>query len=107
MLDNIIFLVGYIALWAAVVRYDVHMFQHNSYRVERYARWFRGGHKFARAAAIAVLAIIGAIKNPVFLGFSVVFMLLMACRRQQQTLHAHRIYNRLLIHGAELAPRHQ
>ncbi len=80
MLDNIIFLVGYIALWAAVVRYDVHMFQHNSYRVERYARWFRGGHKFARAAAIAVLAIIGAIKNPVFLGFSVVFMLLMAWR---------------------------
>ena len=80
MLDNIIFLVGYIALWAAVVRYDVHMFQHNSYRVERYARWFRRGHKFARAAAIAVLAIIGAIKNPVFLGFSVVFMLLMAWR---------------------------
>ncbi len=80
MLDNVIFLVGYIALWAAVVRYDVHMFQHNSYRVERYARWFRGGHKFARAVAIAVLAIIGAIKNPVFLGFSVVFMLLMAWR---------------------------
>ena len=51
---NIIFWVLYIALWAAVVRYDVHMFQHNSYRVERYARWFKGGYKFGRAAEIAV-----------------------------------------------------
>ena len=43
MIYDIIFWIGYIALWAAVVRYDIHMFQHNSYRVERYARWWRGG----------------------------------------------------------------
>ena len=53
-----IFWILYAVLWAAVVRYDVHMFQHNSYRVERYARWFRSGHKFGRAAVIAALAVV-------------------------------------------------
>ena len=75
-----IFWIIYAVLWAAVVRYDVHMFQHNSYRVERYARWFRGGYKFGRAAVIAALAIVGAIGNPVFLCFSMVFMAIMAWR---------------------------
>ena len=80
LIENIIFWIIYAVLWAAVVRYDVHMFQHNSYRVERYARWFRGGYKFGRAAVIAALAIVGAIGNPVFLGFSMVFMAVMAWR---------------------------
>ena len=80
MFENIIFWAGYIALWAAVVRYDIHMFQHNSYRVERYARWFTSGHKFLRAAVIAALALICFIGNPVFGGFSAVFMAVMAWR---------------------------
>ena len=80
LIENIIFWIIYAVLWAAVVRYDVHMFQHNSYRVERYARWFRSGHKFGRAAVMAALAIVGAIGNPVFLGFSMVFMAVMAWR---------------------------
>ena len=61
LIENLIFWPLYIALWAAVVRYDVHMFQHNSYRVERYGRWFRSGHKFLRAAVIAALAVLGAV----------------------------------------------
>ena len=63
-------------LWIAVVRYDVHMFQHNSYREERYARWFRTGHKFARAAMIAALAVMGAlpISKEVFFGFAAAMM---------------------------------
>ena len=77
---KIIFWIIYAVLWAAVVRYDVHMFQHNSYRVERYARWFRGGYKFGRAAVIAALAIVGAFGNPIFIGFSIVFMAVMAWR---------------------------
>ena len=80
LIENIIFWIIYAVLWAAVVRYDVHMFQHNSYRVERYARWFRGGYKFGRAAVIAALAIVGAIGNPVFIGFSIVFMAVVAWR---------------------------
>ncbi|MBQ8438764.1 MAG: UDP-N-acetylmuramoyl-tripeptide--D-alanyl-D-alanine ligase [Alistipes sp.] len=80
LIENIIFWPLYIALWAAVVRYDVHMFQHNSYRVDRYARWFTSGHKFLRAAVIAALALICFIENPVFWGFSAVFMAVMAWR---------------------------
>jgi UDP-N-acetylmuramoyl-tripeptide--D-alanyl-D-alanine ligase len=55
MFENIIFWAGYIALWAAVVRYDIHMFQHNSYRVERYARWYRSNSNILRSALIAFL----------------------------------------------------
>ena len=58
MFANIIFWIGYIALWAAVVRYDIHMFQHNSYRVERYARWWRSGNKHLRSVAIAIFALL-------------------------------------------------
>lgn len=85
LIDNIIFWPLYALLWFAVVRYDVHMFQHNSYREERYARWFRGGYKFGRAAIIAALAIVGFINNPVFLGFSAVFMTVIAWRELRTT----------------------
>ncbi len=85
LIDNIIFWPLYALLWFAVVRYDVHMFQHNSYREERYARWFRGGYKFGRAAIIAALAVVGFINNPVFLGFSAVFMTVIAWRELRTT----------------------
>lgn len=37
----IIFLLCYALFWFAVVRYDVQMFQQNSYREERYLRWLK------------------------------------------------------------------
>ena len=58
MIYDIIFWIAYIALWVAVVRYDIHMFQHNSYRVERYARWYRGGCNIFRPIVIAAFVII-------------------------------------------------
>ena len=73
-----IFWILYAVLWAAVVRYDVHMFQHNSYRVERYARWFRSGHKFGRAAVMAALAVAGAFDIPYFSVAAIVIMLWIA-----------------------------
>lgn len=73
-----IFWVAYAILWVAVVRYDVHMFQHNSYRVERYARWFRTGHKFGRAAVIAVLAVVSAFDIPYFCVAATIVMLWLA-----------------------------
>ena len=85
LIENLIFWPLYIALWCAVVRYDVHMFQHNSYRVERYARWARGGFKFFRAAILAALAVVGFISNPVFIGFAAVFMAVLAWREFRTT----------------------
>ena len=85
LIENIIFWPLYALLWFAVVRYDVHMFQHNSYREERYARWFKGGYKFGRAAIIAALAIVGFLSNPAFIGFSVVFMDVIAWRELRTT----------------------
>ena len=73
-----IFWILYAVLWAAVVRYDVHMFQHNSYRVERYARWFRGGYKFGRATVIAALAVAGVFDIPYFSVAAIVIMLWIA-----------------------------
>lgn len=107
LIDNIIFWPIYILLWIAVVRFDVHMFQHNSYREERYARWFGGGYKFGRAAIIAALAIVGFISNPVFLGFSVVFMGYMAWREFRTTYKKPLVYTmrvkRLFITAALLS----
>ena len=73
-----IFWILYAVLWAAVVRYDVHMFQHNSYRVERYARWFRGGYKFGRATVMAALAVAGVFDIPYFSVAAIVIMLWIA-----------------------------
>lgn len=54
-----IFIVCYLPLWFASVRYDVQMFQQNSYRVARYARWYRQGHRLWRTALLAALAAAG------------------------------------------------
>ena len=106
LIENIIFWPLYALLWAAVVRYDVHMFQHNSYREKRYARWFRGGYKFGRAAIIAALAIVGFISNPVFIGFSAVFMSVMAWREFRTTYKKPIVYTmrvkRLIVSAALL-----
>lgn len=107
LIENIIFWPLYALLWAAVVRYDVHMFQHNSYREERYARWFRGGYKFGRAAIITALAIVGFLSNPVFIGFSVVFMGVMAWREFRTTYKKPIVYTmrvkRLILSAAILS----
>ena len=86
---NIIFWILYIALWAAVVRYDVHMFQHNSYRVERYARWFKGGYKFGRAAELIVFIgcfFIGFISRGAYLGM-LSFMMASIAWREFRTVY--------------------
>ena len=78
LFEHIIFWPIYALLWAAVVRYDVQMFQLNSYRIERYARWYREGHKHLRSLITLALAIVGFISNPVFYPFAAVFMAAMA-----------------------------
>ena len=86
---NIIFWIAYAMLWAAVVRYDVHMFQHNSYREERYARWFKGGYKFGRAAEIAVFIacfFIGFISRGAYLGM-LSFMMAHIAWREFRTVY--------------------
>ena len=85
LIENIIFWPIYALLWAAVVRYDVQMFQHNSYRAERYVRWFRGGHKHLRSLIILALAIVGLFSNPVFYPFAAVFMAVMAYKEFRST----------------------
>ena len=107
LIENIIFWPLYALLWAAIVRYDVHMFQHNSYREERYARWFRGGYKFGRAAIIAALALVGFFSNPVFIGFSVVFMSVIAWQEFRTTYKKPIVYTmrvkRLILSAAVLS----
>lgn len=106
LIENLIFWPLYALLWAAVVRFDVHMFQHNSYRVERYARWFGGGYKFARAVVIAALAIAGFWANPAFWGFSAVLMAWMAWRELRTVYRKPIVYTmrvkRLLLTAALL-----
>ncbi len=80
LIGNLIFWPIYALLWAAVMRYDVHMFQQSSYRTERYARWFKEGHKHIRSVIILGLAALVFFSNPAFYPFAAVFMLVLACR---------------------------
>ncbi len=76
-ITNAIFIVCYLPLWFATVRYDVQMFQQNSYRAARYARWYRQGHRLRRSAALAVLAAAGMlpfIPGAVFCGVAAAAM---------------------------------
>ena len=83
MLYDILFWTAYLALWAAAVRYDIHMFQHNSYHIERYARWYRSGHKFLRSGMIALMAVIlslGFIPREIAISIASALMLCIAWR---------------------------
>ena len=89
LIENIIFWPLYALLWAAVVRYDVHMFQHNSYRTERYARWFRTGYKYGRAAELILFTacfFINFITYGAFVGM-VSFMMVHIAWREFRTVY--------------------
>lgn len=51
----LIFFVLYGWCWFAVTRYDVQMFQQNSYRLGRYLSWLRNGNRLAHRRAWMVL----------------------------------------------------
>lgn len=85
LIENIIFWPIYALLWAAVVRYDVHMFQHNSYRTERYFSWFPKGYKFLRAATILLMTIAAIFSNPILYGVLALLMLIIAYREFRTT----------------------
>ena len=57
----IISLLCYALYWFAVVRYDVQMFQQNSYREERYIRWWKQFVDLPRIIILIAFAVLGAI----------------------------------------------
>ena len=57
--STIVFLLCFVACWLAVLRYDIQMFQQNSYRPERFIPWAKGhilGH--LRWALLALAALV-------------------------------------------------
>ena len=57
--STIVFLLCFVACWLAVLRYDIQMFQQNSYRPERFIPWVKGhimGH--LRWALLALAALV-------------------------------------------------
>ena len=57
----IIFLLCYAIYWFAIVRYDVQMFQQNSYREERYLRWLKQYIDLPRLIILAVSVVLGVL----------------------------------------------
>ena len=55
----IIFLICYALYWFSVVRYDVQMFQQNSYREERYFRWLKQHINLPHLLLSLVFAVLG------------------------------------------------
>lgn len=68
----IIFLVCYATFWFAIVRYDVQMFQQNSYREERYLRWLKQHINLLHLALMIAFAAMGAIFSDQIWAWSVV-----------------------------------
>lgn len=93
MLNEIIYWGAYAALWIAVVRYDVHMFQHNSYREERYLRWYRTGHKFSRSLIIAAsVVLLPIVARGIFMIFIPIVMLGLAWQELRTTYKKPLVY---------------
>jgi len=42
MISTVLFSIAYLAAWAAVMRYNIQMFQQNSYMAPRFFRWLKG-----------------------------------------------------------------
>lgn len=80
---TIIILVCYIPLWLAAVRYDVQMFQQNSYRIGRYARWYRQGFRPMHTAVIllpAAASLLHALPEAIMCALAALVMLPVAWR---------------------------
>ena len=71
----LIFLAAYATLWYAMLRYDIMMYQQNSYRFSRYRRWLFKSYKPQWAAIIAALAIACWILTDNVTGLAIIFML--------------------------------
>ena len=71
----LIFLAAYATLWFAMLRYDIMMYQQNSYRFSRYRRWLLKSYKPQWAAIIAALAIACWILTDNVTGLAIIFML--------------------------------
>ena len=71
----LIFLAAYATLWFAMLRYDIMMYQQNSYRFSRYRRWLFKSYKPQWAATIAALAIACWILTDNVTGLAIIFML--------------------------------
>lgn len=71
----LIFLAAYATLWFAMLRYDIMMYQQNSYRFSRYRRWLFKSYKPQWAAIIAALAIACWILTDNVTGLAIIFML--------------------------------
>lgn len=74
----LIFLAAYATLWFAMLRYDIMMYQQNSYRFSRYRRWLFKSYKPQWAATIAALAIACWILTDNVTGLAIIFMLYLA-----------------------------
>lgn len=74
----LIFLAAYATLWFAMLRYDIMMYQQNSYKFSRYRRWMLKSYKPQWAATIAVLAIACWILTDNVTGVAIIVMLYLA-----------------------------
>lgn len=79
----------YIAIWALIVRYDVHMFQQNSYRVNRYLNWYRQCHAIPFTAVALGMGVVSTFASPLALcitsAVAVVILLILSFRTKQKT----------------------
>lgn len=64
---TIIFITSYLFTWALIIRYDVHMFQQNSYKVARYLNWYKQMQSFPYTAIAIAMGLVSGFASPIAL----------------------------------------
>ncbi len=85
----IILAVLYFISWALIVRYDVHMFQQNSYRVNRYLNWYKQCHALPFTSVALGMGAVSSFASPlttcITSAVAVVILLILSFRTKQKT----------------------
>lgn len=88
-ITTIILLVTYLLSWALIVRYDVHMFQQNSYRVNRYLNWYKQCHAIPYTSIALGMALVSLFASPLALcitsSVAVIILASLSFRTKQKT----------------------
>lgn len=79
----------YLITWALIVRYDVHMFQQNSYRVNRYLKWYKQCHAIPFTAVALGMGVVCSFASPLTMcitsAVAVIILLILSFRTKQKT----------------------
>lgn len=94
---TIIWFSVYAFVWFFFSRYDVQMFQQNSYKADRYWRWFKGSDKFAKNRGSCLIALGLSLVNTACLILAAAMLLLLGLSECRTEYKVRIVYTKRVI----------